>query len=112
MLKWLPVSAWVIAICFMSFTPLEKVSLPQFHAADKLAHVGMYALLEWLIYVPTRNSFNQFKLVSGLAVIFSAFTELIQHYFILNRYGEWGDFIANCLGLLCLFIVLKKRFAK
>ena len=93
LISWLPLIVWIIAICFLSFSPLDNVKLPDFSAFDKLAHFGMYALFIGVI----------------LEIVFSAFTELIQHFWVSNRFGDAFDFMANVLGIFVAYFFLKKR---
>jgi|GEM_PF-1304742 len=108
-LHWLPLIAWIIAICFLSFSPLDNVKLPDFSAFDKLAHFGMYALLVFFLTIPLKGQMNAFSIGVILAIVFSAFTELIQHFWVSNRFGDAFDFMANVLGIFVAYFFLKKR---
>src|SRR5690606_3759446 len=109
LISWLPLIVWIIAICFLSFSPLDNVKLPNFSASDKLAHFGMYALLVYFLTIPLKGKMNAFSLGVVLAIVFSAFTELVQHYWIKNRFGDEFDFMANVLGIFVAYFFLKKR---
>lgn len=109
LLKWLPLIAWIVAICFLSFSPLDNVQIPNFSGFDKLAHFGMYALLVYFLSVPLKGQLNAFSIGVVLAIAFSAFTELVQHFWISNRFGDAFDFMANVLGIFVAYFFLKKR---
>lgn len=83
--------------------------MPNFSASDKLAHFGMYALLVYFLTIPLKGKMNAFSLGVVLAIVFSAFTELVQHYWIKNRFGDEFDFMANVLGIFVAYFFLKKR---
>lgn len=43
------------------------------------------------------------------AFIYSVLTEVIQHYYIVNRYGEFADFLANLIGLTLAYLIFRNR---
>ena len=108
-LNWLPIVLWVVVICYLSFSSLEELPIPSFFSADKLAHFGLYFVLEFLFLLPLKTNWLGFKIATFCAIVFSIATELIQHFFILNRYGEIADFLANLLGILVAFFYLRRR---
>lgn len=109
-LNWLPITLWVLSICYLSFSSLENIQIPSFFSADKVAHIGMYFTLEMLFLIPLSYNSKGFKYVTIFAVVFSLLTELIQHFFILNRQGEFADFLANLLGILIAYILLRYKY--
>lgn len=102
------VLVWVVAICFLSFSPLQNVPLPNFFSADKLAHIMMYFILVCLINFASLNLRN-WHIGLLFAVLFSMLTELIQHYFVVNRFGEFADFFANFIGISIGYFIFKRR---
>ncbi|MCB0803022.1 MAG: VanZ family protein [Bacteroidetes bacterium] len=106
---WLPLLVWVAIICFLSFSSLENFKSPQFLMADKIAHIGMYFILELLLILPLKENLTRFKIATLFVVLFSLSTELIQEFFIKNRTGEFGDFIANLIGLSIAYLLIRKR---
>ena len=108
-LRWLPVFIWVIVICFLSFTSLDELPFPSFIGWDKLAHFGMYFILEFLLLYAIGFKKKQLVLVSSFAVFFSAITELIQHFLVLNRHGEIADFAANSFGIFFAYVIIRKH---
>ena len=83
--------------------------IPHFFSADKIGHLGMYGVLELLFLIPLSSDLKAIETATILAFIFSALTEIIQHFFIDNRVGELGDLIANSLGLFLGYWIIKKR---
>ena len=45
------------------------------------------------------------RIVLPLAVAYGGLIELVQPY--VNRYGEWGDFVANAMGCLIGFALAR-----
>ncbi|MBL4709636.1 MAG: VanZ family protein [Flavobacteriales bacterium] len=111
LLKWIPALMWVSIICWLSFSSLENVRVPNFFSADKVAHVIMYFILGAFLYFPLRRNRRHYFLMMFFALIFASLTEFIQHFLVVNRSGELGDFLANFLGLL-LALVIGKRLQK
>jgi VanZ family protein len=110
LLRWVPILIWVLVICWLSFSPLNKLSVKPPIGADKIAHVVMYAILGVLLARATSLGRNR-SLFYILALLFAGGTEVVQHLFIPNRTGDWFDFIANCIGLLPV-LYFWKRFEK
>ncbi len=111
LLKWLPALVWVIIICWLSFSSLERVEVPNLLGVDKFAHIIMYSVLGGFIYLPLKKKQKQYLYFMLLAVIFGGLTEFIQHYCVTNRHGDIGDFTANCIGLFIAYGI-KKRLQK
>jgi len=109
-LRWVPIFLWAFIICWLSFSPLNTLSIKPPIGADKLAHVFMYAALGSLISWTTLIKTYRFTLIV-FAFVLAAGTEVVQHFFIPNRTGDVFDLIANCIGLVvALYFV--KRFKK
>lgn len=72
----------------------------------------MYGILSSLLYYSAEKKLENYRAYLIAAVVFSLLTELIQHYFITNRHGELGDFIANVLGLGIVYLLIKRRETK
>lgn len=106
--NWLNFSVIILAsITILSLTPIQQ--LPSVPGSDKTHHFISYALL----FFPVALARPKHWLFIGLFfAIFSGIIELIQPY--VNRYGEWMDLLANCIGLFCGFIMawlISKYFA-
>jgi hypothetical protein len=76
-----------------SLMPLAE--LPQLPGSDKTHHLVGYAVL--VFCTALRRPQYWLYLVLGFA-LWSGAIELIQPY--VNRYAEWQDLVANCVGLL------------
>lgn len=100
---------WTIVVVFASLLPGNAlpnsgIAIPHF---DKIIHFIMYAgiVFFWLMYFYSINSKRQtiktVLLTVSVAFIMGLIMELMQHYFIKNRYFESLDLIANGFG--CIF---------
>ena len=88
----------LLVIAFLSLYPLPK--LPELPGTDKTHHLVAYFFLA----LPTGlKKPNKWVLFIFLFIIFGGIIEIIQPY--VNRYGEWLDFFANTIGIICGFFV-------
>ena len=83
----------MLAITTVSLSPLDN--LPEAPGSDKIHHFIAYVALAF----PTalRKPRHWPMIILGFA-LYSGLIELIQP--LVNRYGEWMDFLANVCGLL------------
>ena len=86
---------------------MSTSNVPKIAVSDKGIHFIFYAIFAFLLYFPLRvNTKRSFTFVTtsvlvllvGLTLV--AVVELIQHYFIIGRFGEYLDIVANTIGLL------------
>jgi len=86
---------------------LPSSDVPEIDISDKFIHFVFYAIFAFLLFLAAlghTKSVNfcvlrwRFILIVGTATGLGI--ELIQHYLILGRQGEWQDVLANTLGLL------------
>ncbi len=99
---------WAIVVGFLYLMPGHEVPAVDFwdlFEADKLAHVGVFAMLTLFLktglmrqqaFVKVRERSTLYALTSGL--VYGTVLELVQGRFIDGRYTEGGDFIANAIG--------------
>ena len=88
----------LVGISVGSLSPLTE--LPAFPGSDKTHHLIAYAVLVFFSALSRPAYWLYLVLCFAL---WSGAIELIQP--LVNRYGEWQDFVANCFGL-CIGIVL------
>jgi VanZ family protein len=96
-----------------SFPSSDWFAIFQF---DKWVHAFLFMMLffiasyEWrklIIEFSEKRSFYSW-IILAYCLFLGALTELIQHFFIPDRFGDWLDFIANSVGaFLGLFLVQK-----
>lgn len=81
-----------LSIALLSLWPLEQ--LPEVIGSDKLHHLIAYAGLA--LPVGIAAPCYQWRWVVGM-IAFGGMIELLQP--LSNRYAEWLDFAANCIGV-------------
>jgi len=111
---------WAILIALLLFTSgenLPKQKILKIDHLDKLIHFALFlihGLLILLEYSIRNKGYSLARKISIVLVIllYAAFTELIQAFFIQKRDGAWCDFAADALGIMTgivLYTLLKKK---
>jgi VanZ family protein len=98
--------AWLALVTYLSTMP--SVALPKFDlfSADKIAHLGVYAILAallvaaWRVYRNGRLSGRATWGIIGATAAYGALMEWVQLTFFPGRMAELDDMIANAVGAL------------
>lgn len=104
---------WGLVIAILSLLPGKAVpdlSLWDWVAPDKWAHVGVYAVWSYLYMAAGPKQRLFFGLVS--MILFGIAMETFQWAFYSDRFFEISDIVANCAGTLLgwqAFLTLSKR---
>ena len=114
---WLPVLLYCLLIFIQSSFPASE-HVPQFDFSDKLLHVGVYAVLGFLLYrafSAMDNGATTVRLIAMsifLTALYGASDEIHQ-YFVPSRSAEFLDFTADAiggiLGVMTAMIIYKNR---
>lgn len=75
---------------------------------DKLVHFGLFAVATWIglrAGIPARW-------LVPLMILQAASSELIQHFFLPQRGGDWWDFLADLTGIAVGFWLGRKCTAE
>jgi len=116
--SFVPVLIWALIIVVGSLLSSSKV--PSIAVSDKGIHFVFYAIFAFLLYFPVyRTKKIAFSFLGSAVIVvligftFGALIELVQDRYIVGRFGEWLDLVANSLGLLvgALVGVIFKRKA-
>ena len=98
---------WTILILVLCWTPQtllpvdeRTASLTQRIHLDKFVHAGIFTVFTvlWLRTRPAAKRRYLWILVAGTAL--AAITEIVQNLPIINREGEFADFMADFAGVL------------
>jgi len=101
---WFFIILLVVSIPGSNIPKSEIFKIPHF---DKLVHFSLFFVFTLLLNYGFHKQNNNSALkrynytiafVSG--VIYSVITEVIQHYYIAGRSGEYLDFVANIAGIV------------
>ena len=94
----------LVLLIYLHFMQAPSIDLINLNQVDKLAHVLMFFLtMMWFMYVTAKPC----QLLVGVSLIlFGLVLEYIQMNFLPDRTFEWLDWIADGIGVvLCFFIV-------
>lgn len=111
--RWLPVTAWMLIIFWFSAQPKHTV-IPDFGILDfgikKTAHVIEYALLAtlWLRALKGQSPLRGRQIVTAfvLSVLYAASDEYHQT-FVAGREGRWEDVAVDALGAMIALTLLR-----
>lgn len=106
----------VIVVLFLSFYRISSPKLNLFLGVDKVYHMIMYGGLSgmlWLEYLwnhrkETVSKKRGFIGATLCPILMSGVIELCQEYLTVYRGGEWGDFLANIIGVLLATLIAWK----
>ena len=90
----------ILALSIMPTSSLPKFDWSNLIGFDKLAHLGVYSILSFLILYGA-NSIQGSKMYIKAIVVSSAYgvlMEILQFSFYTGRYFEILDIIANIIG--------------
>ncbi|MBK9637104.1 MAG: VanZ family protein [Bacteroidetes bacterium] len=103
-----PGISWALLILILSTITPPSIEIPNLFdllAPDKIAHFIFYAVFVILFTYgfsrrPSGNrwSRNQFSIPFIGGILYGGLIELYQGYFLTNRTADYVDFIANCIG--------------
>ena len=102
--------AIVLVLCFIKLSDIPvQAPMPDF---DKLVHVLMLGGVAGAIFFD--NSYYFRKRVSGKSIIWGSFVfpivlggliEIGQKYLTTYRSGDWWDFWADIVGIICAYLI-------
>ena len=101
---------FIFVVCLIPGSNLPKAGWIEFLALDKWVHVLLY--LTWIVVFAIGINKYHFKILISTALIMLVFggaNEFLQAFLTNGRSAEWGDFIADLLGLL-IGLVLSVKF--
>jgi VanZ family protein len=81
-----------------------------FDLTDKILHFIVFGILGIVTARGLRNSGkmrikeNYVSLTVVICILFGAFDEIHQ-YFVPGRYSDWGDWIADVLGIIIMILI-------
>lgn len=115
-----PAVLWGIFILYFSLLPGPQVPRILVELNDKFLHGLIYFFSAGLIYLGIiRFNFNNsvprvsLIVIILICLVFGAGVELLQHYLVSNRNGDWLDFAANSAGsIVCVLLFFLFHKAK
>lgn len=111
-LKTYPITLTIVAIiCYLSFFTPPETQAEKIPYIDKIVHLCMYGglcLIIWIEYLRHHRNISFIRMALGGIIapaIMSGCIELLQEFCTTNRGGDWADFMANVIGIICAAII-------
>lgn len=108
---------WFIIVMVLICTPKKHLPESKFLAKiffDKLVHIGCFALLVWFFYYPFAKSsltpsvkYHYLIRLTLCAIVWGLTTEFIQRFFVPGRSFDLLDWLADSVGAVGAFAVVK-----
>ena len=99
---------YTIAIAVLSLAHLTE--LPELNTGfdDKIAHFILYAglCLFWFMSLYVLKTKSSLLIASLLSIVFGGVIEVLQGVVSIYRTTDIFDFVANCLGVLTIALVI------
>lgn len=108
-----PAALSVLAVFLLGTTRGSSTYTPDFTWADKVGHLVAFAFvaythvraMDFLLGGATRD--KVLLTAGGVSVGWGGLLELVQAT-LPHRTAEWGDFVADTLGVLCALLLLRR----
>lgn len=112
----------IIVACIIAYGCLLRkplFTLPTIDGGDKGMHCLAFMILTLTLLWDSHNtrlkSWTKYTLATTIPAIYGGFIEIIQHYFLAPRTGDWMDWIADCIGILLglgIWIISQKCYER
>ncbi len=107
---YIPTVIIATVIAYLSLLREVRFSLPHFSGWDKLAHFVMYFVLAAVMLWDCRRakmlSRRMSFVVFAVCSLYGGVIEVLQEKYFYPRTGDWLDWIADCLGVVCGMCVM------
>lgn len=97
----------ILVLCSIPGKDIPSVGWLQVLSPDKWVHAAIFAVQYLLLifafsnkHVARLGQFSGHWISIILSLLYAALTEVYQHVFLPDRYGDVYDFIANAIGVL------------
>jgi VanZ family protein len=105
-----PALLWTLLVSILTLMPgrdLPEVRIVNF---DKMAHFGVFALLEWLYlyWLCLGRSINKPGLITLACIAYGGLIEILQGTFYTDRHADVWDFTFNSIGCLGGWLAFSK----
>ncbi len=113
-ISWLLPTAWMVTLYYVLTMEVDpEPPTWAFPHIDKLIHFGLFAVLAWLWFIPSRWAISltnrQAALIGFLiASFYGGLTEFIQST-LPHRHGNSWDVLANSVGAATVFVHALQR---
>jgi VanZ family protein len=113
--RFLPSLLWLSVITVLSLLPGNEIphrGLFGIPNLDKAAHMGMYAILGFiLVWSFKEKKWSKYILAVLFCLFYGGIMEILQANIAVNRSGNWDDWLADFIGAVAGLLVFR-IFAK
>ncbi|WP_353148924.1 VanZ family protein [Flavobacterium sp.] len=103
---------WTLLIIYLCLNDVSNLPTISIKNIDKIIHFVFYFVLVFLwIKGMKRTSMYRFLIVVVLAIFLGIGIEFLQKYCTPKRTFDWYDIVANSLGAISSFFLVKNYFA-
>jgi len=94
----------------MSADKVNTLSPMDFLGADKIAHIGAYTLLSFLVMYAIKENLGKknWPWVLICCIIYGVVLECMQYIFFTGRHFEFLDIMANIIGCIIGIVIFNK----
>lgn len=99
-------SLWMLTLTVLSVIPIQQTFVPDVPFIDKYEHAVVYFIATFLCFLyitskgNTKLNRNTTLKIIAFHITYGLVLELVQHYFVSGRFGEFYDFLANSIGVV------------
>lgn len=97
-----PALLWTVIVSILTLLPGRD--LPEVHIVnfDKMAHLGVFGLLEWLYlnWICLGKRYKNALVITLACIAYGGLIEVLQGTFYTDRYADVWDFLFNSIGCL------------
>ena len=102
---------WTVLMLALTLMPSESIPDIKVFSYDKIGHFGLFGgwtFFLGLYFIVYREKTNiNLVLLMFAGILFGVFIELMQFLLPGSRSASWGDVIANSLGCLTAWLLLR-----
>lgn len=106
----------MVGVLFLSTRTLSGIKIPILPGTDKVVHLVFYGLMviiiSWAYHKLHQLNLSKLLFAAYWSVLFGGLIEIIQHYLVIGRSGEWADFLANTIGAFLGSYIVYKKYLK
>ncbi len=107
-------AAFIMLLCGLPGQDLPNIDFWEIDIEDKLAHVGVFTILSFLMvygfsrrHPSAKITFKIISIIIVIGAVYGGITEILQELIFESRFASIADFIADFLGAILGTIIAK-----
>ena len=99
---------WAFFILVLCVIPGKDLPNSNIWQIDKVVHFALYLILAYLLFASAANRLHKTQLILlAISMIYGFIIECIQDFFLLDRFFDWNDVLANSVGAFIGVVVFR-----